>query len=55
MYLDPNRERDNWIWLPSQRKIRRASPAEDDDAAFGSDLTTEELTTVAGIVKPIPL
>ena len=45
MYLDPNRERDNWIWLPSQRKIRRASPAEDDDAAFGSDLTTEELTT----------
>jgi len=45
MYRDPNRERDNWIWLPSQRKIRRASPAEDDDAAFGSDLTTEELTT----------
>lgn len=45
MYTDPNRERDNWIWLPSQRKIRRASPAEDDDAAFGSDLTTEELTT----------
>ena len=45
MYLDPKRERDNWIWLPSQRKIRRASPAEDDDAAFGSDLTTEELTT----------
>ena len=45
MYLDPNRERDNWIWLPSQRKIRRASPAEDDDAAFGSDLTNEEVTT----------
>jgi len=45
MYLDPNRKRDNWIWLPSQRKLRRVSPAEDDDAAFGADLTTEELTT----------
>ncbi|MFH0811849.1 MAG: outer membrane lipoprotein-sorting protein [Pseudomonadota bacterium] len=45
MYLDPNKERDNWIWLPSQRKLRRSSPAEDDDAAFGSDLTNEEITT----------
>ena len=45
MYLDPNRKRDNWIWLPSQRKLRRVSPAEDDDAAFGADLTTEELTS----------
>ncbi|HPD60700.1 MAG TPA: outer membrane lipoprotein-sorting protein [Thermodesulfobacteriota bacterium] len=45
MYLDPNRERDNWLWLPSQRKLRRVSPAEDDEAAFGADLTTEELTT----------
>lgn len=45
MYLDPNRERDNWLWLPSQRKLRRAAPAEDDDAAFGSDITTEEVST----------
>jgi len=45
MYSDPNKERDNWIWLPSQRKLRRVSPAEDDDAAFGSDWTTEELNT----------
>jgi len=21
MYLDPDRERDNWLWLPSQRKL----------------------------------
>jgi len=45
MYLDPRRERDSWIWLPSQRKLRRISPAEDDDSAFGSDWTTEELST----------
>jgi hypothetical protein len=45
MYLDPKKERDNWIWLPSQRKLRRISPSEDDDSALGSDFTTEELTT----------
>jgi len=45
MYLDPLRERDNWLWLPSQRKLRRISPSDDDDASFGSDFTTEEVTT----------
>jgi hypothetical protein len=45
MHLDPGKERDNWIWLPSQRKIRRVSPADDDDAAFGSDFTNEEVTS----------
>ena len=45
MHLDPDRERDNWIWLPSQRKLRRVSPADDDDAAFGSDFTNEEVTS----------
>jgi len=44
-YLDPDRERDNWIWLPSQRKLRRVSPAESDDSALGSDWTTEEMST----------
>jgi len=45
MYLDPNQERDNWLWLPSQRKLRRVSPADDDDASFGSDFTNEDVTT----------
>jgi len=45
MYVDPERERDIWLWLPSQRKLRRVSPADADDAAFGSDWTTEEMST----------
>ena len=45
MYLDPKRERDNWLWLPSQRKLRRISLADADDSALGSDWTVEEMST----------
>lgn len=45
MYLDPEKERDNWLWLPSQRKLRRVSPSESDDSAVGTDWTTEEMST----------
>lgn len=44
-YLDPKKDQDIWLWLPSLRKVRRISQAEADDAAFGSDLTQEEMTS----------
>ena len=44
-YLDPKREREQWLWLPSQRKVRRTSPSRADDAFLGSDFTVEEVTS----------
>ena len=44
-YLDPARQRDQWLWLPSLKKVRRSSPAEAEDAFMGSDFTTEDLTS----------
>lgn len=44
-YLNPKKDQDIWLWLPSLRKVRRISQAEADDAAFGSDFTQEELTS----------
>ncbi|MCK4245139.1 MAG: outer membrane lipoprotein-sorting protein [Candidatus Omnitrophica bacterium] len=44
-YLDPKREREQWLWLPSQRKVRRTSPSRPDDAFLGTDFTVEELTS----------
>ena len=43
-YIDPKREQDVWLWLPSLRKIRRISQSQADDAFLGSDFTTEEIT-----------
>lgn len=44
-YLDPKKDQDIWLWLPSLRKIRRVSQSEADDSALGSDWTTEEMST----------
>ena len=44
-YLDPKKDQDIWLWLPSLRKVRRVSQSEADDAAFGSDFTQEEMTS----------
>ena len=44
-YLDPRKDQDIWLWLPSLRKVRRISQSEADDAAFGSDFTQEEMTS----------
>ena len=44
-YQDPNREREQWLYLPSMRKARRSSPAEDDDNTLGTVLTVEEITS----------
>ena len=44
-YLDPNRDQEVWLWLPSLRKIRRIAQSEDDDAFWGTDWTYEEVVS----------
>jgi len=44
-HLNPAREQDQWLWLPSLKKVRKVSQAAGDDSFFGSDFTTEEITT----------
>lgn len=44
-YLDPKSEQNQWLWLPSLRKVRKISQAQADDSFMGSDFTTEEITT----------
>ncbi len=40
-----DRDPDQWLWLPSLKKIRKVSASSDDDSFLGSDFTTEEITT----------
>lgn len=44
-YLDPKQEQDQWLWLPSLKKIRKISQAQSDDSFMGSDFSSEEITT----------
>jgi hypothetical protein len=43
-YLDPNRQQDAWLWLPSLKKIRKISSSEADDSFMGADFTVEDIT-----------
>jgi len=44
-YSDENNDQDQWLWLPSLKKVRKVSAASADDSFMGSDFTTEEITT----------
>lgn len=44
-YLDPEKNQDIWLWLPSLRKVRRVSQSEADDPFMGTEFTTEEMST----------
>jgi len=44
-YINPNRDQDVWLWLPSLRKIRKVSAGQADDSFMGGDLTVEEITS----------
>jgi hypothetical protein len=44
-YMNPNRDQDVWLWLPSLRKIRKVSAGQADDSFMGSDFTNEEITS----------
>lgn len=44
-YMEYGRDPDQWLWIPSLKKIRKVSAASGDDSFLGSDFTTEEITT----------
>ncbi|MFC1804848.1 outer membrane lipoprotein-sorting protein [Candidatus Omnitrophota bacterium] len=44
-YMNPQRDQDTWLWLPSLRKIRKVSAGQADDSFMGSDFTVEEIST----------
>jgi len=44
-YINPNRDQDVWLWLPSLRKIRKVSAGQADDSFMGGDFTVEEITS----------
>lgn len=44
-YLDPKRQQDSWLWVPSLKKIRKVSAANADDSFMGSDFTVEDILT----------
>lgn len=44
-YINFNRDPDQWLWLPSLKKVRKISAAQDDDSFLGSDFSNEEITT----------
>lgn len=43
-YIDPERVQNQWLWLPSLKKVRKISAARSDDSFMGSEFTVEEIT-----------
>jgi hypothetical protein len=44
-YIDPGKMQNQWLWLPSLKKVRKISAAQGDDSFMGSEFTVEEITT----------
>lgn len=44
-YMDPKRQQDSWIWIPSLKKIRKISAANANDTFMGADFTVEDILT----------
>jgi len=44
-YLDPQKQQDVWLWLPSLKKVRKISASQADDSFLGADFTIEDITT----------
>ena len=44
-YMSAGTEQNQWLWLPSLKKVRKISAAQSDDSFMGSDFTVEEITT----------
>jgi len=44
-YLDSKREQDNWLWLPSLKRIRKVSQSSSDDSFLGGDFSVEDIST----------
>jgi len=44
-YMNPSRQTDSWLWVPSLKKIRKISAANGDDSFMGSDFSVEDIIT----------
>lgn len=44
-YMDPKRQQDSWLWIPSLKKTRKISALSGDDTFMGSDFTVEDILT----------
>ena len=44
-YINPDRDQDVWLWIPSLKKIRKVSASQADDSFLGSDFTVEDIST----------
>lgn len=44
-YTDINKQNDVWLWLPSLKKIRKVSQAEEDDSFLGTEFSVEDIST----------
>ncbi len=42
-YADPDRDDDQWLYLPAMRKVRRISASDRGDYFLGTDLTYEDI------------
>ena len=47
-YLDPDRQDDTWLYLPTLRRVRRLSSAQRSDALFGQDTDVDSYSGYAG-------
>jgi hypothetical protein len=47
-YLDPARQDDSWLYLPSLRRVRRLSTAQRSDALFGQDFDQDSYYGYSG-------
>jgi hypothetical protein len=47
-YLDPDRQDDTWLYLPTLRRVRRLSSAQRSDALFGQDTDVDSYYGYAG-------
>lgn len=49
-YLDPSRQDDTWLYVPTIRRVRRMSSAQRSDALFGQDIDLDSFGGYAGQV-----
>ena len=50
-YLDPLKQDDTWLYLPSLRRVRRLSSAQRSDALFGQDTDVDSFGGYAGQIS----
>jgi hypothetical protein len=44
-YMNPKRQQDSWLWVPSLKKIRKISAGNSADSFLGADFTNEDIIT----------